>query len=255
LGEEPAISTKNPTLSKELVSIFNDVERVYDNTINSTMNQSWVFCLSELEDSLSQWRGYSDDGNGIAIGFSYEYLASFINSINGNKVDLSCNFKPISYETENASLTMLLGLDKINTALEPALVRFHAINALKSSSKLEPIYKSSSFSEEKEWRLFIQYIVEERKGYDTSSIGTLLESSSEYFCFRDNVSFYTKANRLVSYIPLQITNIGKAIRKIWIGPKADVTKEDIYNVLIQSGYIHNLSLPEIIVQKSASSYH
>src|SRR3954470_1096166 len=32
------------------------------------------FCLSEKDDLLSQWRGYADDGNGVAIGFSSSYL-------------------------------------------------------------------------------------------------------------------------------------------------------------------------------------
>ena len=36
--------------------------------------RTYAFCLSELADSLGQWRGYADDGKGIAIGFSKEYL-------------------------------------------------------------------------------------------------------------------------------------------------------------------------------------
>ena len=32
------------------------------------------FCLSEKCDLLSQWRGYAEDGTGVAIGFSVEYL-------------------------------------------------------------------------------------------------------------------------------------------------------------------------------------
>lgn len=32
------------------------------------------FCLSEKADVLSQWRGYADDGRGVAIGFSRNYL-------------------------------------------------------------------------------------------------------------------------------------------------------------------------------------
>lgn len=32
------------------------------------------FCLSSVRDSLSQWRGYADDGGGVSIGFNEEYL-------------------------------------------------------------------------------------------------------------------------------------------------------------------------------------
>lgn len=34
----------------------------------------YCFCVSELGDSLGQWRGYADDGRGVAIGFSREFL-------------------------------------------------------------------------------------------------------------------------------------------------------------------------------------
>ncbi|MCW5297735.1 DUF2971 domain-containing protein [Herbaspirillum lusitanum] len=34
------------------------------------------FCLSAEGDLLSQWRGYAQDGAGVAIGFSGEYLRS-----------------------------------------------------------------------------------------------------------------------------------------------------------------------------------
>jgi hypothetical protein len=34
----------------------------------------YCFCMSELPDSLGQWRGYADDGRGVAIGFSRDSL-------------------------------------------------------------------------------------------------------------------------------------------------------------------------------------
>lgn len=37
------------------------------------------FCLSERRDLLSQWRGYADNGNGVALGFSKTYLESLGN--------------------------------------------------------------------------------------------------------------------------------------------------------------------------------
>ena len=33
-----------------------------------------AFCLSEEPDLLNQWRGYADDGAGVSIGFTKEYL-------------------------------------------------------------------------------------------------------------------------------------------------------------------------------------
>lgn len=34
----------------------------------------YCFCVSESGDSLGQWRGYGDDGRGVAIGFSCKFL-------------------------------------------------------------------------------------------------------------------------------------------------------------------------------------
>ena len=41
--------------------------------INSDLSMdmiSYVACFSENKDQLSQWRGYADNGAGIAVGFS-----------------------------------------------------------------------------------------------------------------------------------------------------------------------------------------
>lgn len=35
---------------------------------------TYVLCFSEKEDCLSQWRGYADDGKGMAIGFHKKVL-------------------------------------------------------------------------------------------------------------------------------------------------------------------------------------
>jgi len=47
-----------------------DVETIYD-VIKSKV---YVTCFSEKADLLSQWRGYADDGKGIAIGFDKSEL-------------------------------------------------------------------------------------------------------------------------------------------------------------------------------------
>jgi len=36
----------------------------------------YCFCMSAVGDSLGQWRGYADDGRGVAIGFSIQYLTA-----------------------------------------------------------------------------------------------------------------------------------------------------------------------------------
>ncbi|EJZ22135.1 DUF2971 domain-containing protein [Rhizobium sp. Pop5] len=38
------------------------------------------FCMSEDGDTLSQWRGYADDGRGMSIGFCHEFLTAITKS-------------------------------------------------------------------------------------------------------------------------------------------------------------------------------
>ena len=47
----------------------------YENGVysNFSMKTFW-FCFSESKDKLSQWRGYAQDGKGIAIGFNKDVL-------------------------------------------------------------------------------------------------------------------------------------------------------------------------------------
>lgn len=49
--------------------------------INSDMHDAmltYVACFSEKEDCLSQWRGYADDGKGMAIGFNKKVLEQLV---------------------------------------------------------------------------------------------------------------------------------------------------------------------------------
>ena len=48
---------------------FDKTYSVIDKLLCLEGNKNWVFCLSEKKDELGQWRGYADDGRGLAIGF------------------------------------------------------------------------------------------------------------------------------------------------------------------------------------------
>jgi hypothetical protein len=56
------------------------------------------FCMSEEGDLLSQWRGYADDGAGVAIGFSMEYLDWMVAPNRGKKNGMI--LERVEYEPE-----------------------------------------------------------------------------------------------------------------------------------------------------------
>lgn len=111
-----------------------------------TNMRAYCFCFSELKDSLGQWRGYANDGGGIAIGFNKKYL----DSITGR--GLLCpifNFTlgDISYNTKrlDGTFDMLFNLrNKTNTTLFVAQNLFDIFH-------ISTFFKNSSFKEEKEW--------------------------------------------------------------------------------------------------------
>ena len=73
----------------------------------------FAFCLSSEGDMLGQWRGYADDGHGIAIGFNKKYLME-------KWTDNGINLSQICYE-EKAQEDLLRendNLDKLITAME-----------------------------------------------------------------------------------------------------------------------------------------
>ena len=129
-----------------------------------------VMCFSEKNDMLSQWRGYADNGKGCCIGFSYDLLREYCSKLSGllrlEKItylsdkqieettrkyaeDILNELKTLrqwivenmTHDDEDADTNGLLGYN-FNGMLENVF-----IDSLK--------YKSRSFKEEKEWRLFL----------------------------------------------------------------------------------------------------
>lgn len=57
--------------------LFNESEKKILNNIfhfHTWLNHPFIFCCSKSPEVLSQWRGYADDGKGVAIGFVKTFL-------------------------------------------------------------------------------------------------------------------------------------------------------------------------------------
>lgn len=134
------------------------------------------FCLSEDPDLLSQWRGYANDGEGIAIGFSTGYLKKLTNkeslsSVRLNKVQYSHKhhlnkllpiFTKINKLIQDGKLELPsrggLLIPKSQEGIEKEENRFKAghMQLVTEVATLLPelfVMKSEAFSEEQEWRL------------------------------------------------------------------------------------------------------
>jgi hypothetical protein len=232
--------------------IINDLE-----TNKETI--SWVFCLSGKEDSLSQWRGYADDGCGMSIGFKKEYLDSIAESPPQEEIDKIIPFirlDRIQYLSAENGLVEKFGLDAIENPTTHKPDGEKLSHALVSAKLKPPVYKNPSFAEENEWRIHIDAFFDPNKKSKEDYIGLLDINNHDKVdkCHLGDIGFFIRNNRIVSYVPLEFLNIREAISKITIGPKANLDKDDVLRILVFMGVIDDFNNCPFEIIKSKSTY-
>ena len=201
----------------------------------------YVACFSEKEDCLSQWRGYADDGKGMAIGFDKKVLEQL-----SEQKKFNLEFAKVIYDKNKQERYVERAVKENLKRMEETGVG-HVALELNTNYRMEfSRYKHPSFAEEEEWRLILNSYPYGRE----LKVGDIIFSEPQY---------RTSGKKLVSYRELCFFNIKRVfIKEIWIGPKAEVELQDIAQVLrrydyydIEQGY--SLEKP-ILIMKSSSSY-
>lgn len=223
-----------------------------DQAINEASSIAWAMCFSSIPDSLSQWRGYGDDGTGMMIGFSSSYLAS-ITAKNLLTDEYQIGLSKVEYPRTDSEFMEILKLYHVDdTASDLEKIKI-CIQALRRAQHLPPIYKHPSFSEEKEWRIFFMINDPTNVWYNEEQI----IGDSSYFAGKFKMmpkSFFSRKNQIVSYVPFEIQDIGAAIKRICIGPKAKITIGDIKHILVQYGLVKSMDDKSIEIFLSQSTY-
>ena len=213
--------------------------------INSDLSMdmiSYVACFSENKDQLSQWRGYADNGAGIAVGFSRESFADLKEAAPSH-----ISFRKVIYdEKEQEKFIERIARDSIK-AMETKPVAQVAAELNQNYRLQFPVLKNASFEEEAEWRIIFNDSFSKRKRHVGKNI------------LFSGIRYTVREKRLVSYIEMDFSKLKyNAIKEIWIGPKAEVEIQDILHLLDVYGYYddvenYNESAP-IKIAHSASSY-
>lgn len=199
--------------------------------------------FSECYDSLSQWRSYAQDGQGLAIGFSKTHL-----KVLGNKYPNRIIFNKVIYDEEKqAEFVDTIVKENIDKLQYKAVA--HCGLELSTNYLIKfPLYKNPSFHEENEWRIIFP-----------SGTGNKGETNIQGFKFLNNTKFRSTNGMIVPYLEMDFSNIKHdIIREIYIGPKSNVSRSDILNVLRESGYydkeeVYSYNEPIRIIH-SKSSY-
>lgn len=167
-------------------------------------------------DLLSQWRGYADDGFGVAIGVDCSVFLKLIKPF----VDI----RSVQYGDAIAHKICKKMIEETfsltDHLLDPEAARPHAIRQFVFLN--QAFYKSFAFQEEKERRIVLQ---QENK---------MLVSHLPYLSER---KYRITHHRLVSYHELRFGAIkDDLLCKIILGPKCQTKPDDIRMFLRDCGY-------------------
>lgn len=236
-------------IKKRLLSIDTDCleewEKGYE--LNPEfLSSMYAICFSERKDCLSQWRGYAQDGQGIAIGFSKKYLDEIKLEHLEKPFKLKTFDKIIYDEKEQDDYIHKIVCENINSMDNNGI--YHTALEFNTNFLMNfPLCKNPSFEEEQEWRVII---ISHPRHQTTTSSGEFKFHAPK---------FRVTSGKIISYIEMDFSKIkNNFIKEIWIGPKSLVTKNDIQNILAVNGYYENapyisVNAP-ILITNSESSY-
>ena len=236
-----------------------DYNTVITEMIDNNQLIYYTACFSSERDLLSQWRGYANDGKGVAIGF---FTQDFINESNYKNV----RFGKIIYDEETQKNCLneyiqkrLMGVEEAKGKECLCLYENAIKQAIHSFLYEIAFFKSEAFKEESEWRL-VCYL-----NYDNLDSATVNKEGFHPICYEGianfgsdcddlitrKIKFKCTDKKLVSYIDFNFQNVKKSIvSDIMIGPKAQVSNTDISLFLSVNGY----DLSKIKVRKSTATY-
>lgn len=133
--EEKRRSTKNHTALDRCIDLLSREKTPY------------IGCFAAGRDMLSQWRAYSEDGAGFAIGFSGKYWSEVVAA--GNNVRFS--LQKTSYDVKEHKAA-------VKSVVDSAVSRSNrSVFAIAIHARMLTIHgatcKNAGFEEEREWRL------------------------------------------------------------------------------------------------------
>lgn len=211
------------------------------------------FCLSEVGDLLSQWRGYASDGEGFSVGFSKEYIEKLRSKLPKKEPKynlmqviydpleqqkaVSPTYEAIKSVVESGKLHYptgqfgLLGLrteEQRQKEIDEYSLAFKTVikSLVKSLPNLFSL-KSAAFMEEKEWRLISYFL----KGEE------------------NNCSFFPRKNRIVPYREFELLPLdSQPILEVIIGPKNITPDYVVESLLKQNGF------KDVLIKRSIATY-
>ena len=242
-----------------------EIQDLYSKVVQALQNESikcWAFCLSEKRDDLGQWRGYADDGKGLAIGFNQvPFNASNMEKImnlgrNDIESFLSPRFVKVEYGETGLPCFELPNSEGFDLSKETSLsvIRDKLIDRVNLIKRVAPFYKNDGFIEEGEWRFVYTEECNKINQEDFKEIEKVGEPVMMPIFRPAKWGYIEKDGDLVSHIECQSERFEDTISDIIIGPKCKLTETEIKLFLVSCGLFTSIEDCDIRISKSASSY-
>lgn len=216
-AKEISIGKKNAY--KQLVDIIDPKNKHY---------ADYCCAFSSRSDSLSQWRGYGDDGHGIAIGFDKDALA----------YDDAVNLWEVIYDFDKQGEIVnefvehtLHGEDLSKPLSEEVIARFQR-RLLQEAARC----KHRSFLDEGEWRVI----------YSPDEDHSLEMHKKECADVRHRV----RGRQLIPYYNWPLKDDPSLIRCVMLGPKNQREEHE----LAVENYLEKCGFPDTLIFRSSCSY-
>lgn len=226
------------------------------NRFSSGDFSNFVLCFSEAADSLSQWRGYADNGRGCCLGFSKDELERYCLSTNG-----VLQLKQVTYLVEEGIdnairdaakdiLQSLKGLRRFivseitndnNHPDTDGLLHYNFDGMLEAAFIDSLQYKSFAFHEECEWRMFFTRPTYKNPGWMCDKTSEPIKGPrgfAETIAFlQDRIDFHPTVDDLIPYCRIGFEEfVEPPIRSVWLGPKNKIRISDMELFLKKNEY-------------------
>ncbi len=229
-------------------------------------HQTLIACFSLEKDILSQWRAYGQDGEGMAIGFNYDYLKRLLKGHSKISID-KVIYKKSKQENLIRNKLFLPAVNYMRDMFRQVVVRcsddFNKFFVEEFDCFCETLYtyteqvftffKNPAFEEEKEVRIVYNTGIYKDIGTEDLSVilGEEFEIGSNRELILQPMQYQVKGDKLVAYADLCFKNCidSGIIKEIVIGPKSKVSDIDIRQFLLTNGFDDNIE-----IKRSEASY-
>lgn len=182
--------------------------------LKSHSSDYFILCLTEgakfegaaglhPADQLQAWRSYGADGEGVALGFSYDHLADELARLGRRSL-----LAPVVYNDDEKIRRITYLLEEAMKIKRDNKISYDAILHMVcyALTQIIPLFKHIAFKEEKEWRASYLATFDERFKVKNAVFGGIAKNyrSLTYKC-EDATGFYTPIS----------------LREIVIGPARD----------------------------------